>query len=72
MLVKAAIGFVLVYDKHFLAGWVLANENVHMVPVRAFSAFDIAVMVLHIDRPFFALGISATALRAGWVLDGNI
>ena len=75
VLVKRAVGVVLVYDKHFPSVPtvnVVGEEHVDVVAIHALCATEIAIGVVHLAFPLLALGIGATTYAAFGLLDGDV
>ena len=75
VLVKCAIGVVLVNDKHFASVPtvnVIGEEHVYVVAIHALRATEIAVCVVHLDFPLLSVSICATAYATLWLFNSDV
>ena len=75
MLVKAAVGVVLVNDEHLASVPtvnVIGEEHVNMVAVNTHRTTNVAISVVHLAFPLLAVSISALTHAALRLLDGDV
>ena len=74
VLIELAVHILWDYERHAVEvlwrSWL--NEHIDLITVSAYCATHVAVVSLHLDRPWLAALVLATAHRSLWILDADL